>query len=76
VEIPVAPGIVATDTTGAGDAFVGGFAAGYLESKGDVGRAARFGTCVAGLSVTRPGTAPSMPRRPEIDRLLSVFDSL
>ena len=73
VEIPAAPGIVAVDTTGAGDAFVGGFSAGYLESGGDLVRAARFGTCVAGLSVTKPGTAPSMPRRPEIDRLLATL---
>ena len=75
VEVPSAPGIVATDTTGAGDAFVGGFAVGYLESGQDVACAARFGTCVAGLSVTRPGTAPAMPRRPEVDRLLAAFDS-
>jgi ribokinase len=31
--------------------------------------ATRFGCAVAGLSVTRPGTAPSMPSRAEADRL-------
>jgi ribokinase len=59
----------AVDTTGAGDAFVGGFAAG-LALHGDLLEAARFGNAAAALSVTRPGTAPSMPRRPEIERLL------
>jgi len=60
----------AVDTTGAGDAFVGGFAAGLVRFGGDLQRAARFGNAAAALSVTRPGTAPSMPRRREIDRLL------
>lgn len=71
--IPAAPGIVPVDTTGAGDAFVGGFAAGFVESRGDLVHAARFATCVAGLSVTRHGTAPSMPRRPDIDRLFATL---
>jgi ribokinase len=60
----------AVDTTGAGDAFVGGFAAGLVRFGGDLLKAARFGNAAAALSVTRPGTAPSMPRRREIDRLL------
>jgi len=60
----------AVDTTGAGDAFVGGFAAGLVRHGGDLLAAARFGNAAAALSVTRPGTAPAMPRRREIDRLL------
>jgi ribokinase len=60
----------AVDTTGAGDAFVGGLAAGLVRFGGDILRAARFGNATAALSVTRPGTAPSMPRLREIDRLL------
>ncbi len=66
--IPACRGIVAVDTSGAGDAFVGGFAAGLVRFKGDTLAAARYGTVVAGLSVTRAGTAPSMPRRAEIER--------
>jgi ribokinase len=31
--------------------------------------AARFGCATAGISITRPGTAPSMPTRAEIDAL-------
>jgi ribokinase len=58
--IPAFP-VKAVDTTGAGDAFVGGFAAGLVRSGGNIEEAARYGSAVAALSVTRPGTAPSMP---------------
>jgi ribokinase len=57
------------DTTGAGDAFNGGFAVALAEGRGIV-EAARFACAVAGISVTRPGTAPSMPQRSEVDALL------
>lgn len=57
------------ETTGAGDAFNGGFAVALAEGKGVV-EAVRFGCAVAGISVTRPGTAPSMPSRAEVDGLL------
>jgi ribokinase len=33
--------------------------------------AVRFGCATAGISVTRPGTAPAMPSRKEIDALLA-----
>jgi ribokinase len=58
------------ETTGAGDAFTGGLAVALAEGQ-DLLAAARFGCAAAAISVTRPGTAPSMPRRPEIDALLS-----
>lgn len=48
------------DTTGAGDAFVGGLAAG-LASGESIVDAARRGNAVGALSVTKRGTAPSMP---------------
>lgn len=57
------------ETTGAGDAFNGGFAAALAEGASPVD-AARFGSAVAGISVTRAGTAPSMPTRREVDALL------
>lgn len=57
------------ETTGAGDAFNGGFAVALAEGRGLV-EAARFGCAVAGLSVTRQGTAPSMPHRAEVNALL------
>jgi ribokinase len=57
------------ETTGAGDAFCGGFAAALAESQ-PLLDAVRFGCATAGISVTRAGTAPSMPQRGEIDALL------
>jgi ribokinase len=57
------------ETTGAGDAFNGGFAAALAEGASPL-EAARFGAAVAGISVTRAGTAPSMPTRSEVDALL------
>jgi ribokinase len=57
------------DTTGAGDAFNGGFACALAEGKSPLD-AARFGCATGSLSVTRIGTAPAMPDRSEIDRLL------
>ena len=48
---------------------IGGFAAAL--SRGDSPEvAARFGSATAGISVTRPGTAPSMPMREETEALL------
>lgn len=57
------------ETTGAGDAFNGGFATALAEGA-DLVEATRFGCAVAGISVTRLGTAPSMPQRSEVDALL------
>lgn len=65
---PFATGKV-IETAGAGDAFVGGFAA-ALAGGADPLEAARFGSATAGISVTRAGTAPAMPRRAEIEALL------
>ncbi|MCP3387996.1 ribokinase [Bradyrhizobium sp. CCGB12] len=65
---PFAAGKV-VETTGAGDAFVGGFAA-ALAGGADPLDAVRFGSATAGISVTRAGTAPSMPQRAEIESLL------
>jgi len=58
------------ETTGAGDAFAGGFAVALAEGKSIV-EATRYGCAVAGISVTRPGTAPSMPHRGEVDKLFT-----
>lgn len=58
------------ETAGAGDAFNGGFAAAL--ARGDKPEvAARFASALAGISVTRPGTAPSMPMLAEIEALLA-----
>jgi ribokinase len=59
LRIPASP-VVATDTTGAGDAFVGGFSFGMAAGL-DEGPAARLGIMCASDSVTRPGTQTSFP---------------
>jgi ribokinase len=58
------------DSTGAGDAFVGAYAAGLVKFRGDHLAAARFGNAAAALSVTKFGAAPSMPRAREIAAFL------
>jgi ribokinase len=56
------------ETTGAGDAFNGGFAVGLARGLSPV-EAAKFGCAVAGISVTRKGTAPAMPSLVEAEAL-------
>jgi ribokinase len=69
LHIPVFSAGKVVDTTGAGDAFNGGFAAALARGNSPE-MAARFGSATAGISVTRPGTAPSMPMRAETEALL------
>jgi ribokinase len=59
------------ETTGAGDAFNGGLAVALAEGSSLL-EAARFGCAVAAISITRAGTAPSMPTRAEVDALMST----
>jgi ribokinase len=73
IEIPAFSAGPVVETTGAGDAFVGGFAAAIARGTNPV-EAARFGSAVAGISVTRAGTAPSMPRLGEVEALLAKRD--
>ena len=54
------------ETTGAGDAFNGAFAAALVEGKSPEDAVA-FGCACAGLSVTKPGAAASMPSRADVD---------
>ncbi|MBR1222801.1 ribokinase [Bradyrhizobium sp. U87765 SZCCT0131] len=65
---PVSAGAVVA-TVGAGDAFVGSFAAALARGE-DPLDAARFGAAAAGISVTRPGAATAMPHRAETEALL------
>ncbi|TPI27205.1 ribokinase [Mesorhizobium sp. B3-1-6] len=58
------------ETTGAGDAFNGGLAAALAKGVEPL-EAIRFACAVAGISVTRPGTAPSMPTLKEVEALLA-----
>ena len=59
----------AVDTTGAGDAYNGGFVTALSEGN-DIFAAARFAAATAALSVQKMGTTPSMPTRAEIDEFL------
>ena len=58
-----------SETTGAGDAFNGGLATALSEGKTSID-AVRFGCVAASISVTRAGTADSMPSRKEVEKLL------
>ncbi|MDZ7602312.1 MAG: ribokinase [Hoeflea sp.] len=58
------------ETTGAGDAFNGGFAAALARGDDPIS-AVRFGCATAAISVTRAGTAPAMPSHAEILALLA-----
>ncbi len=68
VLVPAIP-VKAVETTGAGDAFNGGFATAIAEGR-DIETALKFATCTAAISVTRLGSSPSMPKREEIEALL------
>lgn len=61
--------VKAVDTTGAGDAFNGGFCAALAEGM-PVEKAIKFANALAGISVTRQGTSPVMPYRDEIEKML------
>ena len=71
VHVPAFDAGPVVETTGAGDAFNGGFAVAIAEGMDPVD-AVRFGCATASISVTRPGTAPSMPARSEVDALLAA----
>ncbi|MEL0033861.1 MAG: ribokinase [Paracoccaceae bacterium] len=59
------------ETTGAGDAFNGGLAVSLSEGATSL-EAVKFGCATASISVTRAGTAPSMPTREEVDNILKT----
>lgn len=60
----------AVDTTGAGDAFVGAFAA--ARDKGEsLERAVRLGCAAGALACLKPGAQPSLPDRAAVEALLS-----
>ncbi len=60
------------DTTGAGDAFSGGLAAGLVRFDCDLRRAVEYANVIAGLATEKPGTAPAMPDRAAVDAFISA----
>jgi ribokinase len=61
--------VTAVDTTGAGDAFNAGLAAGLAERL-NIGDALKMANATAALCVTKSGTAASMPTRSEVEHFL------
>ncbi|GAA4770554.1 ribokinase [Microbacterium gilvum] len=62
--------VEAVDTTGAGDTFVGVLVA-WIVDAAELDDAVRAATAAAAIAVTRPGAAPAMPTRAEIDAALA-----
>jgi ribokinase len=60
--------VEAIDTTGAGDAFNGGFVMALAEDR-DLFTALRYGNVTGALSVTKLGTAPAMPTKEQIEMM-------
>jgi len=58
--------VKAVDTTAAGDTFTGYFIREYYES-GDAAAALALATRASAIAVTRPGAAPSIPTRAEVE---------
>ncbi len=61
--------VTAVDTTGAGDTFIGGLAAGLLSGL-NLTMAAKQGNFAASISVTRVGAATSIPTFDEVDEII------
>ena len=61
------------DTTAAGDAFIGGLAAGY-RFFADMRALVRFASAVAALAVTVKGAAASLPTREKVGAFLAKND--
>lgn len=61
--------VTVVDTTGAGDAFNGGLATALAEKR-ELIDAIKFANAVGSLCVTKIGTAPAMPTRKEIEKLM------
>ena len=69
--LPVAPFAVHTvDTVGAGDAFNAGLAMALAENA-PLADAVRFASATAALATTRHGAATAMPRRDDVERLMT-----
>lgn len=64
------PEVQVVDATGAGDVFTAALMLALLEGRKD-GEALDFACTAAALSTTRPGAQPAIPRRGEVDALIS-----
>ena len=62
--------VEAVDSTGSGDAFVGGFVYGLLMNKNMID-SIRLASAAGALAVTKIGAQPSLPYREEVENLLA-----
>jgi ribokinase len=56
----------AVDSTGAGDAFIGGFAVSMIKGKDEI-KAVEYGCSAGSFTVTRFGAQPSLPTKKELE---------
>ena len=61
--------VIAVDSTGAGDAFIGGLVKGLVENK-NIEQCIKIGNAVGSLSVTKLGAQNSFPFEKELDMFL------
>jgi ribokinase len=59
------------DTTGAGDAFIGGFATAIVEEK-PIERALQYATAAGALAATKTGAQSSLPSRQELEQFIKL----
>jgi ribokinase len=64
-------GVEVVDTSGAGDAFIGGLAAGLIRFPDSFKCAISYANVVAGLSTEKRGTAPAMPYKSEVETVFN-----
>lgn len=63
--------VTAIDTTAAGDAFCGGFAAAFADGR-SIPDAVQFGCAAGALACTKLGAEPSLPQLDEIKKLMAA----
>lgn len=63
--------VEAVDSTAAGDAYCGAFAAAVAMGR-DTNEAMRFASAAGALATTKPGAVPSLPQRAAVDALLAA----
>lgn len=71
--IPALSAGKAVDTTSAGDTFTAAMTLKYLET-GDIRIAVRYGCAAAAITVTRRGSAGSVPTEDEVKRLMLKYE--
>lgn len=65
--------VKAIDSTGAGDAFIGGFILGIIQNK-SIKECVKLGNATGAISVTKLGAQSSLPNRNELKSFLNTYD--